>query len=86
MALLLPLGINSVLLTELLKHVFLGYFTEGWFVLALLGLLYTLLPDPEGNLGLHGIRLTAIGIPLTFLLGMPDTLLHETVSAPRGAL
>ena len=66
-------GHDDVALRMALTHVFLDIFSEGWFVLGVLGL-----AAAEVNLGnrsaVWGVRLAAMGIPFTFALGMPPSL------------
>jgi len=53
-----------------LVHLFLDLFSDGWFVLALLGLLYGASP---GVVSQRGNRLLFAGLPATFLLGVPPS-------------
>jgi hypothetical protein len=54
-------------------HIFLDTFAFGWFILALLGLAYTTNPAAAGSrLARYSINLVVIGMPVIFLLGMPQ--------------
>jgi hypothetical protein len=66
-------GHNGVALRMALTHVFLDIFSEGWFVLGVLGLAVSHV-RLDGRTAVWGIRLAAAGIPFTFALGMPPSL------------
>lgn len=71
LTLLKPLGLDSPVWSRALIHVFLDLFSEGWFVLAVLGLAYAAL-RPAGQGGGHwSLWLIGVGLPVTFALGMP---------------
>ena len=54
-------------------HIFLDTFAFGWFLLGLLGLIYTSNPAVAGSkLARASINLAVIGMPVIFLLGMPQ--------------
>ncbi len=54
-------------------HIFLDTFAFGWFLLGLLGLIYTSNPAAAGSkLARSSINLVVIGMPVIFLLGMPQ--------------
>ena len=54
-------------------HIFLDTFAFGWFILGLLGLAYTTNPSAVGSkLARFSINLVVIGMPVIFLLGMPQ--------------
>jgi hypothetical protein len=54
-------------------HIFLDTFAFGWFVLALLGLIYAAVPAAAGStMARYSINLVVIGMPVIFLLGMPQ--------------
>lgn len=66
-------------------HIFLDVFSEGWFVLAMLGLIYAHHPEA----GRHpwarwGGDLLAMGLPVVFLLYMPLHLVPAPVRAVGG--
>jgi hypothetical protein len=66
-------GSESVALQTALTHLFLDVFSEGWFVLGVLGLAAAE-ARVESRLASWGVRLAAAGIPFTFALGMPASL------------
>lgn len=70
LALLKPLGIDDPAWTVGLTHVFLDLFSEGWFVLGVLGLLYARARD-AGRAVHWSIVLLVLGLPTTFALAMP---------------
>lgn len=74
LALAKPLGIQSDSMTSALTHIFLDYFSEGWFVLGVLGLAYAGLPERIEKVKNGSILLLALGLPFTFALGMPAIL------------
>lgn len=69
-----PLGIEDPRVTLAMTHFFLDLFSEGWFVLGVLGLAWHhVAPDERG--GGASIALLALGLPLTFALAMrPEDL------------
>lgn len=73
LALLKPLGIEDPAWVVGLTHVFLDLFSEGWFVLGVLGLLHARAQTP-GRAAHWSIVLVVLGLPVTFALGMPDAL------------
>lgn len=76
--LLKPLGAEDPIWTVALTHVFLDLFSEGWFVLGVLGVAY-------GRFGFHApsrpfqtaLMLVIVGLPLTFAMGMPRSLVTQ---------
>lgn len=71
LSMLKPLGFDDPVVANALTHVFLDLFSEGWFVLAVLGLAFASL-KPEGDPAGHwSLWLICIGLPVTFALGMP---------------
>ncbi|MGA7306619.1 MAG: hypothetical protein WBW88_17205 [Rhodothermales bacterium] len=81
-------GYDNLALRTALTHVFLDIFSEGWFVLGVLGLAAAEAPL-EGSIPTWGIRLAALGIPFTFALGMPASLvspLFRLLSSIGGVL
>ncbi len=74
-----PLGIDDPVWSTALTHLFLDLFSEGWFVLALLGLAYAVL-KPSGQTGGHwSLWLVCAGLPMTFALGMPASFVPATL-------
>lgn len=88
LALLKPLGIHDPAWASGLTHIFLDLFSEGWFVLGVLGLVYAWL-DPW-QAGVHwSVVLLAVGLPVTFALGMPELMVPpglKTLARAGGAL
>jgi len=52
-------------------HLFLDLFSDGWFVLELLGVAYALLSGPPPSTARWATRLVVVGLPATFLIGVP---------------
>lgn len=75
LSVLRPLGLEPAAWTPILLHAFLDPFSEGWLVLALLGLAHAALGGPARRPALFVLAVTA---PLAFGLGVPRGLL------PRG--
>ena len=50
---------------------FLDLFADGWLLLALLGLIYAAVDKPHAVLTRRGLRMIVMGLPVTFLLGVP---------------
>lgn len=73
-AVLVALDVQDPFWAAALVHLFLDLFSDGWFVLELLGIAYALLPGrpPEG--ARRATALVVIGLPVTFLLGTPTAL------------
>jgi hypothetical protein len=67
-------GVRDPFWTTAAVHLFLDLFSDGWFVLALLGLLYAAYPAPASPAATWGTRLLAGGVPLLFALKMPPAL------------
>lgn len=74
LALLKPLGLQDPVWSVALTHVFLDLFSEGWFVLAVLGLAYANLGDEPAPLFGPALAAVTIGLPFTFAMGMPLSL------------
>lgn len=79
LALLQPLGIDSDAWTSALTHIFLDLFSEGWFVVGLLSMMYGVGRggEPAGH---WSIWLICIGLPVTFALGMPRALVPDALA------
>jgi hypothetical protein len=82
LALLKPLGIDSDIWASALTHIFLDLFSEGWFVLATLGVIFAVMPRDRDAGGHWSIALVCAGLPVTFAMGMPSAL----VPAPLASL
>lgn len=72
--LLQPLGIDDPTWSTALTHVFLDLFSEGWFVLAVLGLAYAGLGAVDSKAFRPALLAVTIGLPFTFAMGMPRSL------------
>lgn len=68
---LLPLlGVHSPLVAAALTHVFLDLFSEGWFVLGGVGVIYALLDARSEGPRPWSVWLVVLGLPFTFILGL----------------
>jgi hypothetical protein len=71
-------GQNNLFLERSALHIFLDYFSEGWLVLGVLGLMYALVGQQPGGADLARIRTATVlllaGLSATFLLPLPATL------------
>lgn len=87
LALLKPLGIQSDVWTSALTHIFLDLFSEGWFVLGLLAMMYGIAGTMRSS-GHWSIWLIVAGLPVTFALGMPRSLVPDGLAtlATAGSL
>lgn len=65
-------------------HLFLNLFAEGWIVLALLGVLHALHPAADTRASRWGTPLAAYALPLTFLLGVPVSLVPPDLRLVSG--
>lgn len=73
--LLTLLQIEDPLISMALTHLFLDTFADGWFVLAMLGLIYTAVPAAASqNLARRSHDLMIIGLPVLFIMGIPTHL------------
>jgi hypothetical protein len=77
--LLTLLQLEDPLISMALTHLFLDIFADGWFVLAMLGIIYTTVPtaanEPRAR---RSHELMIVGLPALFLLGIPT----HVVSGP----
>lgn len=79
-ALTVILNLQDPVISAALTHLFLDTFSEGWFVLALLGLAYALAPQAAGHpWAARSESLLIMGLPVLFLLTMPVTSLPPFV-------
>ncbi len=69
---------------EAMVHLFLDLFSDGWFILALLGLVYAVYPRAETAWARRGTALVAVGLPATILLGIPSALVPEPLRLVGG--
>ncbi len=79
-ALLVAMKVTDPFWENALVHLFLIAFSDGWFVLALLGVLYALLPAEisQTRRAQWATWSVLVGLPLTFLLGVPLELTPPT--------
>lgn len=84
-ALMAVLKVSDPFLTTAAVHLFLDLFSEGWFVLALLGLAYASNPGLSRTAPGWADRLVIWGLPVTFLLGLPIQLVPASLRAIAGA-
>lgn len=79
------MGVGSPLLSSALTHLFLDLFADGWFLLALLGLAFAAIPASAAGKGAGpGENLLVIGLPLTFFLSVPGSLLPVALRVLAG--
>jgi hypothetical protein len=64
-------GIASEPLKAALTHLFLDTFSEGWFVLGVLGLAYAAADERRHVPPLWPVLVAAVGVPFTFALALP---------------
>ena len=74
LALMKPLGVEAVFWQAALTHLFLDLFSEGWFVMALLGLVYAVRDASPGASRPWSLWLIVSGLPLMFVFGMQVSL------------
>lgn len=75
LALLKPLGIEDMILSTALTHVFLDLFSEGWFVLGVLGLVYASMKQEVNRWTRYGLLMMCLGLPTLFAFGMAESLI-----------
>lgn len=87
LALLKPLGVQSDVWSSALTHIFLDLFSEGWFVLGILAMMYSM-ARPRLRSGHWSMWLICAGLPVTFALGMPRALVPQSLAtlAATGSL
>lgn len=84
--LLTLLGVQDPTWSMIMTRLFLDTFADGWFVLAMLGLLYVAHPAAaQESLAHRSHSWMVIGLPVLFLLGMPTHLLPLPVRLIGGA-
>ena len=79
LSMLKPLGIDDPVWSTALTHLFLDLFSEGWFVLGVLGLAYATLKPAAHTAGHWSLWLVCAGLPVTFALGMPASLVPSSL-------
>ncbi len=65
--------------TQALLHVFLDLFSEGWFVLGVLGLAYAMLRPKTSFSRPWPLYLVVLGLPFSFLLALPSAQISGVV-------
>ena len=78
------LGITDPFWSQAMTHLFLDLFSEGWFVLAALGLIYAVHPARSERAAHWGEQLIVIGLPVLFLLALPVNLVPAGLRAIAG--
>jgi len=84
------LHIDNPFWPQAMTQLFLDMFSEGWFVLATLGLAYSIHPIPTGGgkkakIAGWGEQLIVIGLPVVFLLALPVSLVPGGIRALAAA-
>jgi len=83
---MVALGVEDALLSMTFTRVFLDLFSEGWFVLAGLGLAYVALPEAARHpWARRSGELLIAGLPVVFLLYIPTNLVPPLVRAVGSA-
>ncbi len=67
--------------SQAMTHLFLDLFSEGWFVLAVLGLVYAVHSPRSERLADWGEQLIVVGLPVLFLLALPVNLVPAGLRA-----
>jgi len=75
------LQITDPFWSQAMTYLFLDLFSEGWFVLAAVGLIYTNHPAHSERLAHWGEQLIVIGLPVVFLLALPVGLVPAGLRA-----
>jgi hypothetical protein len=78
------LGVEDPFWSLAMTHLFLDIFSEGWFVLAVLGLAYTSHEAASEFAARWGEQFIVIGLPVMFLLAMPVNLVPGGLRAIAG--
>jgi hypothetical protein len=78
------LGVEDPFWSLAMTHLFLDLFSEGWFVLAMLGLAYAAHEPARASAARWGEQLIVIGLPVLFLLAMPVNLVPGGLRAIAG--
>jgi hypothetical protein len=82
------LGVENPFWSEAMTHLFLDLFSEGWFVLAVLGLVYAAHPVPSQpgrqKAARWGEQLVVMGLPVIFFLFLPVNQVPSTIRVVAG--
>lgn len=81
---LVGLKISDPFWTDATVHLFLDLFSDGWLLLALLGLVFAAYPAAGDSISRWPMRLVILGLPVTFLLGVPVSLVPPTLRLVAG--
>ncbi|KAA3656321.1 MAG: hypothetical protein DWQ04_31475 [Chloroflexi bacterium] len=74
------LGVQDPAISSSMTHMFLDLFSEGWFVLAMLGIIHAKLPALQNHQWLRRSEdALVMALPVIFLLGVPTHLLPMPV-------
>ncbi len=82
---LVALKVDDPFVTTAMVDLFLDLFSDGWFVLALLGLAFSLHPSAQDSTSRRAQWLVIAGLPVTFLLGVPIELVPGGLRLFAGA-
>lgn len=75
------LQITDPFWSQAMTHLFLDLFSEGWFVLAVLGLVYAVHSPRSARVANWGEQLIVVGLPILFLLALPVNLVPSGLRA-----
>ncbi|MGE5262626.1 MAG: hypothetical protein ACM3S0_04540 [Acidobacteriota bacterium] len=82
---LVALKVTDPFVTTAMVDLFLDLFSDGWFVLALLGLAFAAYPAADSTTARRAQWLIIIGMPVTFLLGVSVDLVPTPLRLIGGA-
>lgn len=85
LSLLKPLGLHDPFWAAALTHVFLDLFSEGWFVLGVLGVAWSVLGERRAKGRFWSLWLVGGGLPFTFVLALPEAELSAGLKLAGGA-
>jgi hypothetical protein len=83
-ALVSRLRVEDPFWSQAMTHLFLDLFSEGWFVLAALGLIYASHPARSERAAHWGEQMIVVGLPVIFLLALPVNLVPSGLRAIAG--
>ncbi len=81
---LVALKVDDPFVTTAMVDLFLDLFSDGWFILALLGLAFSLYPSAQDSVSRRARWLVIAGLPVTFLLGVPVGLVPPSLRLLAG--
>jgi hypothetical protein len=79
-----PPGLANPARTATLVHVFLDTFSEGWFVLGVLGLAFAAASQGGRPLPMRAVGAVALGVPLVFPLALPSAYVPTALRVAAG--